>query len=110
MFLLSVEEVRDYSIIVFCILGAILFFFSVFFTIAIGWTTWGVVRRVQRILKENVQPAAVNVKAASDNIRGTVSYVSDTAVKPVVKAYGFAAGARSFVGVVSRFRGGKSKS
>jgi hypothetical protein len=58
-------------------------------------------------LKDNVQPAAENAKATAQNIRGTVEYVSDTAVKPVVTAYGMAAGARRFVGVVSRFTGKK---
>jgi hypothetical protein len=104
---LSVEELRDYSIIVYCFLGAIVFFLAAFFTIAVGWTTWSITRRVRAVLKDSVEPTAENVKATAQNIRGTVEYVSDTTVKPVVTAYGMAAGARRFVGVVTRFTGGK---
>jgi nitrogen fixation/metabolism regulation signal transduction histidine kinase len=103
--LLSVEEIRDYSIIVYCILGAVLFFLGCFFTLALGLTSWGAVSRVRKILKESVQPAAANVKETTENVKGTVAFVSDNAVKPVVKAYGAAAGAKRFVSVAAKLAG-----
>jgi hypothetical protein len=109
--LLSVEEVRDYSIIVYCILGAILFFLGCVFTVITGFMGMGIFSRVRKILKENVQPATQNVRETTETVKGTVSFVSDNAVKPVVKAYGVAAGARRFVGVAARVagRGGKKE-
>ncbi|MCH8051778.1 MAG: hypothetical protein IIC86_07150 [Chloroflexi bacterium] len=43
-------------------------------------------------------------------MKSTVAFVSDNAVKPVVKVYGVAAGARRFVSVASKVAGrGKKK-
>lgn len=105
---LSIQTIRDYSIVVFCITGVIAFVMIIVVTAVSGFMSWGILGRVRRILKDNVQPAAVNVRETTQNLKGTVSYISDTAVKPVVSAYGVAAGARRFVRVVSKF-GGKKK-
>jgi hypothetical protein len=104
---LSVEDVRDYSIIAYCIAGTVAFVFILIVTLASGWMSMNILGRIRGILKNNVQPATENVKATTENIRGTVSYISDTAVKPVVTVYGVAAGARRFVGVVTRVTGKK---
>jgi hypothetical protein len=55
------------------------------------------------ILSQNVQPTTENVRNAAQNIKGTVEYLSDTAVKPVIATYGMAAAGRRFVTVVARF-------
>jgi uncharacterized protein (DUF697 family) len=100
---LSVETVRDYSLIAFCIAGVIAFVLIIFATLISTFLSWNILSRIRKILKENVQPATANVRETTQNIKGTVSYISDNAVKPVVKVYGVAAGARQFVKVVSRF-------
>jgi len=76
-------------------------------TVVTGVMSWSILGRIRRILKDNVQPATVNVRETTQNLKGTVSYISDTAVKPVFTVYGIAAGARRFVRVVSRFGGQK---
>jgi hypothetical protein len=101
--LLSVESVRDYSLIVYCILGSIAFLLIGITTLVSGLLSWNILGRIRRILKLNIEPATVNVKETTQNIKGTVSYISENAVKPVVKVYGVAAGARQFVKVVARF-------
>ena len=103
MFPLSVQEVRDYSLIVFCITGVIAFGLIIIATLITTFLSWNILGRIKKILKENIQPATVNVRETTQNLKGTVSYISDNAVKPVVKVYGVAAGARQFVKVVSRF-------
>jgi len=45
-----------------------------------------------------------NVRETTENVRGTVAFVSDYAVTPVVRTYGIIAGARRFMAVVTRFR------
>lgn len=96
------EELRDWFIIAYTALGALLFFVAIFFTIVIGLLSTGTVLRTRRILKDNIQPTLENVRQTTENVRGTVAFVSDYAVKPVVKAYGAAAGARRFVAVITR--------
>jgi hypothetical protein len=44
-----------------------------------------------------------NVRVTTENVRGTVAFVSDNAVKPVVRVYSTYAGARRFVAVLVKF-------
>lgn len=96
------EELRDWFIIAYTALGALLFFVAIFFTTVIGLLSTGTVLRTRRILKENVQPTLENVRQTTESVRGTVTFIADYAVNPVVKAYGAAAGARRFVTVIAR--------
>lgn len=102
-FLVLREELRDWFIIVYTGLGAVLFFVAIIFTVILGLLTTGTVMRTRRILKDNLQPTLDNVRETTESVRGTVAFVSDYAVNPVVKVYGAAAGARRFVTVVARF-------
>ncbi|KKL22951.1 hypothetical protein LCGC14_2430290, partial [marine sediment metagenome] len=61
------------------------------------------VRKVRRVVGDSVQPTLENVRETTENVRGTVAFISDHAVTPVVRTYGIFAGARRFVVVVSRF-------
>jgi len=99
------EEWRDLFIMMFMVAGTILFLLGIIFTIVTGFMGMGIFSRVRKILKESVQPAAANVKETTENVKGTVAFVSDNAVKPVVKAYGAAAGAKRFVSVAAKLAG-----
>lgn len=110
MVLVSLSEARDIAIIAYSVVGVLAFAVILLVSLVSGLMVIGILSRVRKILKENVQPAAVNAAAAAQNIKGTVEYVSNTAVKPVVKAYGAAAGAKKFVGVVTRLTGKKGES
>jgi hypothetical protein len=99
------EEWRDLFIMMFMVAGTILFLLGIIFTLVTGVLSMGILSRVRAILKNNVQPAAQNVRETTESVKGTVEFVSDTAVKPVVKVYGVAAGARRFVGVAVKVAG-----
>lgn len=105
------EEWRDLFIMMFMVAGTILFLLGIIFTLITGVMGMGIFSRVRKILRENVQPATANVRETTETVKGTVNYVSDYAVKPVVKAYGVAAGAKRFVGVAAKVanRGKKDK-
>jgi hypothetical protein len=97
------EEWRDLLIMMYMAAGVIAFLTITIFALLIGIVTFQIVLRVRNILKNNVQPAAVNVQGAAQNLKGTVEYVGDYAVRPVATAYGVAAGAKRFVAVFARF-------
>ena len=97
------EEWRDVIIMSFMVAGTLLFLVGIAFTLILGFLSTSTVLRTRKMLKVNVQPALENVRETSETVRGTVTFVSDNAVKPVVKVYGAAAGARRFVAVVARF-------
>jgi hypothetical protein len=100
--LVSLAEARDVAVIAYSVAGVVAFLFIFLFTIAIGWTTWRLLRTTQRLLKDNVQPTVESVRQTSESVRGTVEFVSDYAVSPVVKTYGTVAGARQFIAVMTR--------
>jgi len=98
------EEWRDLFIMCFTVAGTIMFLVAIVFTVVIGSLSTSVTMRTRRILRESVGPALENVRETTYTVRGTVSYISDYAVKPVVKVYGVAAGARRFLSVMARLR------
>ncbi len=104
------EEWRDLFIMMFMVAGTLLFLLGIIIALISGYLGFNILNRIRSIMKEYVRPAAKNVKETTENVKGTVAFVSDNAVKPVVKAYGVAAGAKRFVNVASRVAGrGKKK-
>jgi hypothetical protein len=101
---MSLQDIRDVCIIAFTIAGTLLFLAGLVFTVVIGSLSWATVGKVRGVVTEGVQPTLENVRETTANVRGTVAFISDYAVKPVVRTYGIWAGARRFVVVVSRFR------
>jgi hypothetical protein len=86
----------------FMVAGTLLFLVGIVFAIIIGLLTTGAVMRSRRLLKDSLQPALQNVRETSESVRGTVAFISDYAVMPVVRAYSVLAGARRFIAVFTR--------
>lgn len=97
------QDWRDFFIMCFTVAGTIVFLLGIIFTLIIGWASFLTVNRARSILKASVQPAAENVRVTTENVRATVGFISDNAVKPVVRVYSTYAGARRFVSVLIRF-------
>lgn len=100
----TLQDLRDITIIAFCIAGTVLFLIAIIFTVVVGWGAKTTVSKVKGVVTNSVQPTVENVRETTENVRGTVAFVSDHAVTPVVRTYGIIAGARRFMVVVSRFR------
>ena len=100
----TLQDLRDVTIISFTIAGTVLFLIAIVFTVVIGWATKSTVSKVKGMVSDSVQPTLENVRETTESVRGTVAFVSDYAVTPVVRTYGIIAGARRFIAVVSRFR------
>jgi len=100
----TLQDLRDVTIISFTIAGTVLFLIAIVFTVVIGWATKSTVSKVKGMVSDSVQPTLENVRETTESVRGTVAFVSDYAVTPVVRTYGIIAGARRFIVVVSRFR------
>ena len=100
----TLQDLRDVTIISFTIAGTVLFLVGTILAIVIGGTAFFTVRKVRKVVSDSVQPALENVRDTTENVRGTVAFVSDYAVTPVVRTYGIIAGARRFMAVVTRFR------
>jgi hypothetical protein len=91
---MDLQEVRDVTIIAFTIAGTLLFLIAILVTALAGMAAIGAFRAVRRLIDDGVKPMV-------DNVQGTVTFVSENAVTPVVRAYGFYAGVRRGLGVLS---------
>jgi len=100
----SLQDVRDVTIIAFTIAGTVLFLVAIVVTIVAGMAATGAVRAARRLIDEGVKPMV-------NNVRGTATFVSDTAVSPIIRAYGLISGVRRGLGVLSGLaqRGGGGK-
>jgi hypothetical protein len=103
------QDWRDVFIMCFTIAGTVVFLVGLVFTIVIGFLTTSTLLRVRRLLRESVQPSLQNIRQTTGTMRGTVEFVSEKAVSPVVKVYGVAAGTRRFVAVIAGLRRGRQE-
>src|SRR3990172_2308442 len=97
------QDWRGFFLMCFPLAGTLLFLISIIFTVIIGSLTVSTLNKTRKILDQNVRPTLDNVREATENMKGTVSFVSDRAVRPVMRVYGFYAGARKFASVMGRF-------
>lgn len=90
----TLQDLRDVTIVAFTIAGTLLFLAALIVTVAVGAMAAATLRAVRKLVNENVKPMITNVQ-------GTVTFVSDTTVSPIVRAYGIYSGVRRGMGVLS---------
>lgn len=99
------EEWTDFFAMCFYV-AAVFAMFAIFIvTVVLGYASITGAFRARRILNENLAPTLDSVRQTSESVRGTVSFIGDNLVTPVVKVYGTYAGARRFLSVLSRIIG-----
>jgi hypothetical protein len=100
----TLQDVRDVTIIAFTIAGTVLFLVAIVVTVVVGMAAFNVFRAARRLIDEGVKPMV-------SNVRGTATFISDTAVSPIIRAYGLFSGVRRGLGVLSGLaqRGGGGK-
>jgi len=105
---MSLGELRDLIIVVWGILGIVFLAVAIVLGIVVGVSARGLIGTVQSLLRDDVQPTLRSARQTVDSIRGTTSFVADTAVAPVIRVYGIFSGVRRFLSVLIGF--GKRRS
>jgi len=100
---MSLEELRDLIIVVWGILGIVFLLVALVLGIVVGVSARGLIGTVQGLLRDDVQPALRSARQTVDSVRGTTSFVAETAVAPVIRLYGIISGIRRFLSVLSGF-------
>jgi len=100
----SLEEFRDLIIVIWGILGIVVLAALLVVTLVLGVAAKGLIGTVQALIRDDVQPTLRSARQTVDSIRGTTSFVADTAVAPVIRVYGAVSGARRFLSVLSGFK------
>ncbi len=62
-------------------------------------------RGLTRMLQEEVQPILESARETATTVRGTTVFVSDTFVKPLINAIGYASAANRVLSVLARMKG-----
>ena len=105
---MALEDLRDLIIVIWGILGILFLAVALVLGIVVGVSARGLIATVQNLLRDDVQPAVRSARQTVDSIRGTTSFVADTAVAPVIRVYGIFSGVRRFLSVLMGF--GKRRS
>ncbi len=66
-------------------------------------------RGLTRMLEEEVQPILESARETATTVRGTTVFVSDTFVKPLISAAGYASAANRVISVLARGRRRRGK-
>lgn len=103
--LFDVATARDWSIIFMAVLTATFFFVALILMIVIGLLSRTLLVNINSAFQENVKPLLANAKDTTQEIKGTTAYVSNAAVKPIIRTAGIIAGARRAAAVLAGLTG-----
>jgi hypothetical protein len=106
---MSLEDFRDLIIVIWGILGIVFLAVALVLGVVVGVSARRLIGTVQSLLRDDVQPTLRSARQTVDSIRGTTSFVADTAVAPVIRVYGIVSGVRRFLSVLSGFRKRRSR-
>lgn len=99
----NLQDLRDLTIVAFTIAGTVLFLVAIIFAIIVGILAVAVLRGIKGTVRNNVQPTLETVRETMDNVRGAATFISDTAVSPIIRIYSLWAGLRRFLAVFFGF-------
>ena len=101
----TLTDIRDIVVIVVGILSVLAIFIFIIFTVLIGFTSWRLIRAARGTVKDGVPPILENAQETVRTVQGTVAFVGDSFVRPIIRVYGVFAGIRKAVGVLGRSSG-----
>jgi hypothetical protein len=109
LLLFSVATARDWAIIFLAIVNMVYLIILIVMVVVLGFLVRLLLKKTIVIVDENVKPTLDSVKGTVVNVKGTSEYVSEAAVKPIVRAYGVFAGVRRFASVITGLTGGPNR-
>ena len=101
----SLETATQWSIIFLAIVTMTFFIIASAFAVILGLLSRTLLKKTIVVVDENVRPTLDSVKSTAVSVKGTTEYVSESAVKPVVRVYGVIAGVRRFASVIAGLTG-----
>ena len=97
----STESLRDFVIIVYGVLGALLFAILILVAVGILFSIRELTKAVLRLIDDPIVPAINDVRATVQDIRGSAEFVTDTAVSPLIKVVALGRGIRKGMSAAS---------
>jgi hypothetical protein len=101
---MSLEELRDIVIIVYGVLGILLFLVLIAVSVAIYFVIRKLSRTAQELLVDPIRPTLNEFKETAQNVRGTSEFIADRTVHPIIRTIAAVRGVKRGVGVVAGLR------
>jgi hypothetical protein len=99
----DLQEVRDLIIIIAGSIGILLLFVLLVAAVVLTVAARVLIGTANGLLKSEVAPLLQSARQTVDNVRGTATYVTETAISPIIRLYSMFAGIRRFLGVLASF-------
>jgi hypothetical protein len=81
----------------------VLLFLLIAFTLLVGSATRSLLGTVQTMLRTEVSPLLESARQTAQNVQGTSKFVSENAVRPIIRIYGIIAAFRRAFAVLMGF-------
>ena len=97
----STESLRDFVIIVYGVLGALLMLILILVGVGIFFSVRELTKAVLRLIDDPIVPAINDVRATVQDLRGSAEFITDTAVSPLIKVVALGRGIRKGMSAAS---------
>ncbi len=108
----SLDEARDAAIIIYAVLGIVFFLIAIAAALAIFFAVRILTGLARDAYEEQARPLIDDVRGTVQSVRGSVEFVSDQAISPMIRIIAIARGVRRGVetvaGIARRGRGAGS--
>ena len=91
---ISMDEARDTVIIVYGLLGIVFFLVAIVVALAIFFAVRMVTGLARDAYEEQARPLVDDVRGTVQSVRGSVEFVSDQAISPMIRVIAVARGVR----------------
>ena len=101
---MSLEQLRDIVVIVYGVVGILLFLILDFATVGLLFTARALTRAVRALLEDPVRPTIDEFRATMHNVRGTTEFMADTTVHPLIRIISIGRGIKRGLSVAAGLR------
>ena len=100
---MNLQDLRDLIIVIFGIMGIVVLFVTLIVVIVVGFAARGLIAVAKDVLKGQLSPTLDSARQVVDDIRGTTSFIADTAVSPIIRLYGLINGVKRGIVALAGF-------
>ena len=97
----SLDEARDAVIIIYAVLGIVFFLVAIIAALAIFFAVRMLTGLARDAYEEQARPLIDDVRGTVQSVRGSVEFVSDQAISPMIRVIAVARGVRRGVETVA---------
>lgn len=100
----TLQDFRDVTIIAFTIAGTVVFLVSFFLIVIIGILLIRLISTIRNAIQNGMMPTLDSFRDTANNVRGTTTFISESAVSPIIRVYSIFSGVRRAAEVFTGMR------